>query len=140
MMDVSVLALVNLFAPGLGTILLGQTKKGIALLLGHIILAILTAVLSYFLIGLLLWPIVILFYVFVVMDGLKVAERLKQGYPVMQGECYYLVSTWFVSFFVTPVFVASNPAKCPQVWKDKMAQYTQLNNNQPAANLQQTKV
>lgn len=137
MMEVSILALMNLFMPGLGTILLGQTKKGVTYVIEHMLLGFLAILLSYVLIGVLLYPILIVMYIFVLLDGLKIAERLKQGYPVMQGECYYSISTWFVSFFVTPVFVASNPAKCPQVWKDKMAQYTHQNNTQqkPAANL-----
>lgn len=121
-------ALLGFLFPGLGTIYIGQLAKGLVHIFATIFLHVICLLLAPILVGLILYPFALVYMLFIFLDGIKVADRLKNGYPVMKGECYYSIATWGVGAFVKPIFNATNVNNCPQVWKDKMAKYPALNN------------
>ena len=85
-------------------------------------LATLTAVLTIVLIGLLLIPIHLFFSIMVIIDGYKMAERMKKGYRIMKGECWSSFTAIGVSLVETsPVFVTGS-GKEPMEWKQMVAQ------------------
>lgn len=69
--DPGIVAFVSLLIPGLGQVMVGQTKKGFAVLGGSVLLAALT--------GFILMPFV---WIAVAVDAYQAARTLKRGDPV----------------------------------------------------------
>jgi hypothetical protein len=82
--------------------------------------------LSIFLIGIYCIPCLLAWIVFVVVDGYKIAERLKSGIPVMQGECsnkWAAVGLSTFSLIHGPVFDNTDPSTCPHEWTQNMKKF-----------------
>jgi hypothetical protein len=127
-----IVLLANFFLPGLGHIILGQHKKGIAILILWIISYAIFTVLASFLVGIVFLPFLIIHMGIVLYDGIVLAERVKNGYPIMQGECS---TSWIklgLSCIVSPdpVFNHNNLEECPSDWVTTMKQINQQRNQQ----------
>jgi hypothetical protein len=74
---------VSFFIPGLGTILNGETGKGVLILVGYYVSLLLALVLMLILIGFFLLPIPLGLWIFGMVDGYQGAQRhnLAHGFP-----------------------------------------------------------
>eukprot|EP01080_Neovahlkampfia_damariscottae_P003558 gene3558-6293_t len=110
----------NIFAPGLGHILLGQHKKGIMLLTIYGIMSIIIWPLTCFLVGIPLLIIPLVHIILILYDGQILADRAKRGIPIMEGECGTSLIKPFLSLVCNPVFNNSDLEDCPRDWMKKM--------------------
>merc|ERR1712151_834923 len=118
MTEPAIVALLNFFMPGLGHLLIGQVEKGMFYIIETFIETFIISILSVVLIGLYLIPFALIFQVFVMIDGYKIAERMKRGYPVMKGECSNRIASLGLKLFIKgPVFVNSDPKSAPVEWR-----------------------
>jgi hypothetical protein len=127
-----VVLLCNFFLPGLGHIVMGQHKKGIAILIIWMISYVIFTILASLLVGIVLVPFLVIHMGIILYDGIVLAERMKNGFPIMQGEC---ATSWIkpgLSCIVTPdtVFNHNNLEECPSEWISTMKQINQNNQNQ----------
>lgn len=84
-----VILILSLLMPGLGHIMLGQQKKGVIILIQSMIFMFVVVVLCYVFVGIFLVPFWLVYFMFVLLDGVKLAERQERGLTLMEGECYY---------------------------------------------------
>ena len=95
-----------------------------------ILLSTAVTLLSFVLIGLFLIPVLIVYLVFVTVDGFQVASRLRSGYPVMKGECANTWTTFGIKklgLVEGPVFSISDPKSCPPEWFERMKNHAEAN-------------
>mmetsp|Transcript_9471 Transcript_9471/g.14007 ORF Transcript_9471/g.14007 Transcript_9471/m.14007 type:complete len:135 (-) Transcript_9471:27-431(-) len=104
-----VILLLTLLFPGLGHILMGQQKKGIMLLVYSIIFCTVVVILCYVLVGLFLLPFYFIYYMFIILDAVKLAERQEKGMTIMQGESYYKIAGIGMGPFFQHAFVTGSP-------------------------------
>jgi hypothetical protein len=106
------IALLNLAFPGLGTVLMGQTKKGaIQLLMGLLLSDLLLVAFMISWIPVVGWITVLIILgimniwsialkLITCHDGYVIAQKIDRGLPVMQYEC----GNWFATFGMNLVF------------------------------------
>ncbi|KAL9644965.1 hypothetical protein ABK040_004458 [Willaertia magna] len=118
--DPIVVALANIICPGLGHAMIGQYSKAITYFVINFLLSLIIGLLAVIVIGFFLIPIQLIYYVYIIIDGYKVSERLRKGYPVLKGECYSKVTTLFVPLVekLSPVFVYGESGE-PMEWKQR---------------------
>ena len=74
-------------------------------------------------IGIILFPILLVLWGIYLVDGQLLADRLKRGLPIMQGECGTSWAKPGLSCLMSePVFSNQNIDECPQEWITKMQQ------------------
>eukprot|EP01080_Neovahlkampfia_damariscottae_P000695 gene695-8947_t len=112
--------LANLFIPGLGHVLIGQYKKGIMIWVLFGIINSIIAILACFLIGIPLLIVPLIQFIVILYDCGVLADRLKRGIPVMEGECATSLIKPGLSLVCKPVFNNTNLDECPQEWVSKM--------------------
>ena len=73
--------------------------------------------------GIILFPILLVLWGIYLVDGQLLADRLKRGLPIMQGECGTSWAKPGLSCLMSePVFSNQNIDECPQEWITKMQQ------------------
>ncbi|KAL0481677.1 transcription factor BYE [Acrasis kona] len=109
-----IVVLLNAFLlPGLGHVVTGQVNKGISMFLIMVLLWALVTLLAMVVIGICLYPVLFVYYIVIIIDGLKIAERQQSGISVLEGECGLKLATYGLStlgFVKGPIFVTGeNP-------------------------------
>jgi TM2 domain-containing membrane protein YozV len=79
--------IVNFFLPGIGHVIFGQVNKGVSLFLAYMLMSFAISFLIFFFIGICLIPVLLVFWVLVMVDGWQMNSRLHRGIPIMKGEC-----------------------------------------------------
>lgn len=73
-------------------------------------------------IGICLLPILIVEAIVVIVDAFQMAKRLKEGFPIMQGECSMNLATYGLGLVMNGPFFVTNDPQAPMEWKMKMSQ------------------
>lgn len=74
----------------------------------------LVTVLSVCLVGICLIPLLYAHMVIIMLDAFYMAERLKKGFPIMQGECGLGAACFMLDKMVTPTFVTGSSFVPPE--------------------------
>eukprot|EP00761_Pharyngomonas_kirbyi_P011257 gb/GECH01011282.1/.p1 GENE.gb/GECH01011282.1/~~gb/GECH01011282.1/.p1 ORF type:complete len:281 (+),score=92.83 gb/GECH01011282.1/:1-843(+) len=120
-------ALLTLFVfPGLGQILVGQSRKGVWLTVISLIMGLIIGLLCMVYIGLLLIIVPFVWSILVSVDAYRIAQRIRDGYPVQHGECTNSVTKIGLNWFMNdPVFNNSVSSECPAEWVAAIQQVDQ---------------
>ena len=121
-----IVLLCNLFMPGLGHILLGQTTKGIVIMISWFILYTVIVVLASLVIGIFLIPLIVVHIGIILYDGQVLADRVKRNYPIMVNEN----STSWMKLITFGGFNHNNIDECPQEWISVQNQINQTRHQQ----------
>eukprot|EP01080_Neovahlkampfia_damariscottae_P005965 gene5965-9964_t len=122
--------LCNFFLPGLGHIVLGQYKKGIAFLITFMVIDFIIVIIASLTggIGLILYPILFVPFCIYLIDGQILADRSKRGFPLMHGECGTSWAKPGLSLIMSDkVFCHANLDECPEEWVSRMQQMNNVN-------------
>jgi hypothetical protein len=115
----------NFVFPGLGQVILGQTKKGIFMMVVFFIsefFMILIITLTGG-IGIILLPLLFIHWCIILLDGQLLASRVKNNVPIMQGECGTVLAKPGLKYILSssePVFSNSRFEELPAEWIVKM--------------------
>ncbi|KAG2381359.1 hypothetical protein C9374_006348 [Naegleria lovaniensis] len=114
--------LCSFLMPGLGHLIIGMQSKGAVYFIVNFIMGIIIAATSWIFVGLAFIPFVFVYFILIMIDSYVLADRLKKGYPVLKGECYFRVTSWGVSLLEkkSPVFV--HGVDEPLEWQQKCEQ------------------
>jgi len=83
-----VAALLSLFFPGIGQIYNQQTTKGAVLLAAYLVVGFITWLLTYFCIGILLWPLLLAVIIVAVIDAAMIGQKIVEGRTVGEWEFF----------------------------------------------------
>jgi TM2 domain-containing membrane protein YozV len=114
-----------LVLPGLGHILIGQTQKGISYVIHFVIAWFIIVFLSVFFIGIYFLPCLFVWEILILIDAYKIGVKLKEGSPVMQGECankFAAIGLGSYGLVQGPIFDNSDPTNVPAEWLARQKQ------------------
>ena len=108
--------------PGLGHLVMGQQSKGAIYFGVNFVIGIIIAATAWIFVGLAFIPFALIYVMLIMIDSYVLADRLKKGYPVLKGECYFRITSWGVSLLEkkSPVFV--HGVDEPLEWQQKCEQ------------------
>jgi len=115
--------LVNFFLPGLGHVLIKQTGKGISLFVGFYVTLVIVIAFCFIILGFFAIPFFVILWILIMVDGWQCASKLRQGFPLMKGECTNRVIGFYAKLIKDgPVFVTSKPETWPEEYRARVSQ------------------